>query len=89
MALDDLFLGFGVHFVGKDGNGLLILNVQKGCAMIKEERTMRGDPPGVECSLLPSQRHFVGCAVEISIVCCKSISNLLTRVDFVVAHNGE
>ena len=57
--------------------------------MIKEERTMRGDPPGVECWLLPSQRHFVGCAMEISIVCCKSITNLRTRVDFVVAHNGE
>ena len=30
MALDDLFLGFGVHFVGKDDNGLLFLSVQKG-----------------------------------------------------------
>lgn len=57
--------------------------------MIKEEQNIGGDPPGVECWLLPSQRHFVGCAMEISIVCCKSISNLLTRVVFVVTHKGE
>lgn len=56
--------------------GLPYLEVQKGRVNREGKSKMWRGPSGVGSWLQPSQRHFVGCAMEISIVCCKSISKI-------------